>query len=208
MVTFKCLGVFVPIVRMQDLAWERYYDLKPSELGDLIRMPKYGKALVSRGRVQGAAMCQGAEAHQIMLCWQLRTGAALVGDVATVFLHTHLHGPCVCASGYCLQHKFVHQFPRLELAAHVQPITRSLLRIDLTITPDFAWDEKVRVLLQGCDRISFEGTSLSHFAPASLHTFLLACAPCSHQPSCFLPTPASRPPPPPRRCTAWWSPSG
>lgn len=31
---------------LQDLAWERYYDLKPSELGDLIRMPKYGKALV------------------------------------------------------------------------------------------------------------------------------------------------------------------
>lgn len=43
------------------------------------------------------------------------------------------------------QHKFVHQFPRLELAAHVQPITRSLLRIDLTITPDFAWDDKVRM---------------------------------------------------------------
>lgn len=42
-----------------------------------------------------------------------------------------------------VQHKFVHQFPRLELAAHVQPITRSLLRIDLTITPDFAWDDKV-----------------------------------------------------------------
>lgn len=41
------------------------------------------------------------------------------------------------------QHKFVHQFPRLELAAHVQPITRSLLRVDLTITPDFAWDDKV-----------------------------------------------------------------
>eukprot|EP00878_Enallax_costatus_P009764 GHUV01010197.1.p1 GENE.GHUV01010197.1~~GHUV01010197.1.p1 ORF type:complete len:1043 (+),score=291.77 GHUV01010197.1:469-3129(+) len=69
----------------KDLAWERYYDLKPSELGDLIRMPKYGKAL----------------------------------------------------------HKFVHQFPRLELAAHVQPLTRSLLRIDLSITPDFAWDDKV-----------------------------------------------------------------
>lgn len=49
----------------------------------------------------------------------------------------------------CLQHKFVHQFPRLELAAHVQPITRSLLRIDLTITPDFAWDEKVRARFTG-----------------------------------------------------------
>lgn len=29
------------------------------------------------------------------------------------------------------------------MSAQVQPITRSLLRIDLTITPDFRWDEKV-----------------------------------------------------------------
>lgn len=27
-----------------------------------------------------------------------------------------------------LVHRFVHQFPRLELAAHVQPITRSVLK--------------------------------------------------------------------------------
>eukprot|EP00898_Chlorokybus_atmophyticus_P007000 jgi/Chlat1/7300/Chrsp58S06941 len=40
-------------------------------------------------------------------------------------------------------HKFIHQFPKLELAAHVQPITRSVLKIDLTITPDFQWEEKV-----------------------------------------------------------------
>eukprot|EP00271_Cylindrocystis_brebissonii_P012705 TRINITY_DN317_c0_g1_i1.p1 TRINITY_DN317_c0_g1~~TRINITY_DN317_c0_g1_i1.p1 ORF type:complete len:2233 (-),score=420.67 TRINITY_DN317_c0_g1_i1:1930-8628(-) len=40
-------------------------------------------------------------------------------------------------------HKFIHQFPRLELAAHVQPITRSVLKVDLTITPDFQWDEKI-----------------------------------------------------------------
>ena len=25
-------------------------------------------------------------------------------------------------------HRFVHQFPRLELAAHVQPITRTVLK--------------------------------------------------------------------------------
>jgi pre-mRNA-splicing helicase BRR2 len=30
-----------------------------------------------------------------------------------------------------------------SIQAQVQPITRSLLRIDLTITPDFRWDEKV-----------------------------------------------------------------
>ncbi|DBA74615.1 TPA: DExH-box ATP-dependent RNA helicase DExH12 [Trebouxia sp. C0005] len=38
-------------------------------------------------------------------------------------------------------HKFIHEFPRLELAAHVQPITRSVLKIDLVITPDFKWND-------------------------------------------------------------------
>ncbi|BGP06391.1 Pre-mRNA-splicing helicase BRR2 [Rhodotorula toruloides] len=42
-----------------------------------------------------------------------------------------------------LVHRLVHQFPKLELQAHVQPITRSLLRVELTITPDFQWEEKV-----------------------------------------------------------------
>ena len=36
----------------------------------------------------------------------------------------------------------VHQFPRMELAAHVQPITRAVLRVELTITPDFQFTEK------------------------------------------------------------------
>jgi pre-mRNA-splicing helicase BRR2 len=38
-------------------------------------------------------------------------------------------------------HKYVHQFPRLELSAHVQPVTRSMLRVELTITPDFEYNE-------------------------------------------------------------------
>jgi len=40
-------------------------------------------------------------------------------------------------------HKYVHQFPRLDLSAHVQPITRGILRVDLTLTPDFQWNTKV-----------------------------------------------------------------
>ncbi|CAL0310752.1 unnamed protein product [Lupinus luteus] len=40
-------------------------------------------------------------------------------------------------------HKFIHQFPKLNLAAHVQPITRSVLRVELTVTPDFSWDDRV-----------------------------------------------------------------
>ncbi|XP_070055782.1 DExH-box ATP-dependent RNA helicase DExH12-like [Nicotiana tomentosiformis] len=40
-------------------------------------------------------------------------------------------------------HKCIHQFPKLNLAAHVQPITRSVLRVELTITPDFQWEDVV-----------------------------------------------------------------
>lgn len=40
-------------------------------------------------------------------------------------------------------YRYIHQFPRLELTAHVQPITRSVLRVDLTIAPDFEYDERI-----------------------------------------------------------------
>nr|XP_023027359.1 putative U5 small nuclear ribonucleoprotein 200 kDa helicase [Leptinotarsa decemlineata] len=40
-------------------------------------------------------------------------------------------------------HKYVHQFPKLELSTHIQPITRSMLQVELTITPDFKWDDKL-----------------------------------------------------------------
>ena len=40
-------------------------------------------------------------------------------------------------------HRYIRQFPRLELSVHVQPITRSTLKVELTITPDFQWEEKV-----------------------------------------------------------------
>eukprot|EP00047_Mylnosiga_fluctuans_P022270 m.116969 g.116969 ORF g.116969 m.116969 type:complete len:2124 (+) comp9197_c0_seq4:160-6531(+) len=40
-------------------------------------------------------------------------------------------------------HKYIHHFPRLDLSSHVQPITRSTLKVVLTITPDFQWEDKV-----------------------------------------------------------------
>ncbi|KAG6435879.1 hypothetical protein SASPL_100760 [Salvia splendens] len=40
-------------------------------------------------------------------------------------------------------HRCIHQFPKLNLVAHVQPITRSILKVELTITPDFQWDDKI-----------------------------------------------------------------
>lgn len=45
-------------------------------------------------------------------------------------------------------HKYIHLLPRLELSAHVQPITRTTLKIMLTITPDFPWDDSVHGGLQ------------------------------------------------------------
>mmetsp|Transcript_34715 Transcript_34715/g.87733 ORF Transcript_34715/g.87733 Transcript_34715/m.87733 type:complete len:2149 (+) Transcript_34715:158-6604(+) len=67
------------------LSWERFFDMSPQEIGELIRFPKMGKTV----------------------------------------------------------HKLIHQFPKLELAASVQPITRNVLKVELTITPDFQWDNKV-----------------------------------------------------------------
>ncbi|XP_076060028.1 U5 small nuclear ribonucleoprotein l(3)72Ab [Oratosquilla oratoria] len=40
-------------------------------------------------------------------------------------------------------HKYIHQFPKLDLETHIQPITRQMLKVELTVTPDFKWDEKV-----------------------------------------------------------------
>jgi pre-mRNA-splicing helicase BRR2 len=52
----------------------------------------------------------------------------------------------------------VSKFPRLEVQAQVQPMTRSLLRVELTITPNFVWDDALHgtaesfwVIIEDCD---------------------------------------------------------
>jgi pre-mRNA-splicing helicase BRR2 len=46
-------------------------------------------------------------------------------------------------------YKLVHQFPRMEISgAQIQPITRSLLRVDLTLTPAFKFDVNVHGYVQ------------------------------------------------------------
>ncbi|KAL3438665.1 Sec63 Brl domain-containing protein [Aspergillus tetrazonus] len=52
----------------------------------------------------------------------------------------------------------VSKFPRLEVQAQVQPITRSMLRVELTITPNFVWDEELHgtaqdfwIMVEDCD---------------------------------------------------------
>jgi len=46
-------------------------------------------------------------------------------------------------------HKLVHQFPRLEISsAQIQPITRSMLRIDLSLVPAFQFDIAIHGFVQ------------------------------------------------------------
>ncbi len=52
----------------------------------------------------------------------------------------------------------VSKFPRVELNAQVQPMTRSMIRVELTITPNFEWDDAVHgaaesfwILVEDCD---------------------------------------------------------
>ena len=53
---------------------------------------------------------------------------------------------------------YVSKFPRLEVQAQVQPVTRSMLRVELAITPNFTWDEAIHgqaesfwILVEDCD---------------------------------------------------------
>jgi pre-mRNA-splicing helicase BRR2 len=52
----------------------------------------------------------------------------------------------------------VEKFPRLELEATPRPVTRSMLRIELTVRPNFVWDEQLHgaseafwILVEDCD---------------------------------------------------------
>ncbi|KAK4237852.1 Sec63 Brl domain-containing protein [Achaetomium macrosporum] len=52
----------------------------------------------------------------------------------------------------------VAKFPRVEIQANVQPMTRSMLRVELTITPNFEWDVDVHglaesfwIIVEDCD---------------------------------------------------------
>ena len=58
------------------------------------------------------------------------------------------------------QHRYVHLLPKLDLAASVQPITRSVLRVRLPAGPGASWD--------GREQVDCEGALLQH-APVLGH---------------------------------------
>ncbi|KAG8421650.1 Pre-mRNA splicing [Metarhizium acridum] len=83
-----------------DVSWSSYFDLDPPRMGELLGMPKAGRA--------------------------------------------------VCG--------FVAKFPRVDVQAQVQPMTRSMLRVELSITPNFEWDDSLHgaaesfwIIVEDCD---------------------------------------------------------
>ncbi|KAF3906765.1 hypothetical protein AA313_de0204902 [Arthrobotrys entomopaga] len=55
-------------------------------------------------------------------------------------------------------HQMLRRFPRVDVQAQVQPVTRSLLRVEMTITPEFEWDDAVHgnaegfwIIAEDCD---------------------------------------------------------
>lgn len=40
-------------------------------------------------------------------------------------------------------YKFVHHVPRVEINAYAQPVTRSCLKVELTVKADFKWEDDI-----------------------------------------------------------------
>ncbi|KAI0125930.1 Sec63 Brl domain-containing protein [Xylariales sp. AK1849] len=54
--------------------------------------------------------------------------------------------------------ELVSKFPRVEIQAQAQPVTRSMLRVELSITPNFEWDDALHgtaesfwIMVEDCD---------------------------------------------------------
>ena len=65
--------------RSSDIPWNAYFDLKPQDLGEIVKIPKMGKTL----------------------------------------------------------YKYIHMFPKVEVSANFLPLSRSTIKVELTILADF-----------------------------------------------------------------------
>jgi pre-mRNA-splicing helicase BRR2 len=86
--------------RVADISWEKYLDLKPTDLGEMVKNQKMGKTL----------------------------------------------------------YKFVHMLPKFSIAVHAVPITRSWLKLDISIRPEFDFNIDVHgsqlqywLMVEDCD---------------------------------------------------------
>ena len=81
----------------------------------------------------------------------LKKGSRLILVKFVYMLFSFLDVLFCSVSGHMVHHvkmgstikKCVHQIPNLDLEATIQPITRTVLRVRLVITPQFKWDDKV-----------------------------------------------------------------
>ncbi len=66
-------------------------------------------------------------------------------------MYIKLSSVCSIYVGHLINHvrmgrkilELVKSFPTLSLAASIQPITRTVLKVHLTITPDFEWNDRL-----------------------------------------------------------------
>ena len=114
----------------KSLMWDQLHGLSHTALGELIQKPQVRPCAATFGIL----------------------GPCSAGSTpSSPSMHAPAHPPTpvsfLSQLGKSL-HKYIHLLPRLELSAHVQPITRTTLKIMLTITPDFPWDDTVHGGLQ------------------------------------------------------------
>ena len=156
----------------RSIPWLRMYDLKPQDLGELVRMPRIGRAL-----------------YQVRFLLFPVTFPA--NHARSLTRSPNIFDDCFAPAA---TNQFVHRFPKIELEAHVQvrlhffsllsirlfalnsfvysrfvsfaslrvlhvqPITRSILRFELTIEADFEylpevhdWGVQYHVLVEDSD---------------------------------------------------------
>lgn len=135
-------------VERKDLAWERWYDLSSQEIGEMIKAPKCVSCLLSPFLPFGQTRYSWDKLSYVTLaavgCHPRQACSLRFHSSASRAYSLHAYDICHPPSSRArlgkTVHKLIHQFPRLELAASVQPITRTVIKVDLTITPDFQWD--------------------------------------------------------------------
>lgn len=61
----------------------------------------------------------------------------------------------------------VHEIPSIAMEANIQPITRTVLRVRLTINPDFKWHDQVKKNF---------AKMMGHYAKIKLQKYLIFSA--------------------------------
>lgn len=153
-------------IEKKNFPFERLYDLNHNEIGELLRLPKMGKVNHYCTFRSNPAIKRFWCFFHIIIATSLFLLHIKISTSfffffffyirITISLFSSWNGPFISNLSQIFWvlsvsfygtfqpiQKYIHQFPRLELSVHIQPITRSTLKVELTVTPDFQWEEKV-----------------------------------------------------------------